>query len=49
VLELLDTLVRGAGKTMIMVTHSREVVGLADRLMTLRDGRLVQIERSELS
>jgi putative ABC transport system ATP-binding protein len=45
VLELLDTLVRGGGKTMIMVTHSREVVGLADRLLTVRDGKLVEIDR----
>ena len=40
VLNLLDQLVRRAGKTMIMVTHSREVIGLADRLMTIRDCRL---------
>ena len=40
VLNLLDRLVRQAGKTMIMVTHSREVIGLADRLMTIRDCRL---------
>ena len=40
VLNLLDRLVRRAGKTMIMVTHSREVIGLADRLMTIRDCRL---------
>ena len=47
-LDLLDTLIRGAGKTMIMVTHSREVVGLADRMVTLRDGRLVEIGQGEL-
>ena len=40
VLNLLDRLVRQAGRTMIMVTHSREVIGLADRLMTIRDCRL---------
>ena len=40
VLNLLDQLVRRAGKTLIMVTHSREVIGLADRLMTIRDCRL---------
>ncbi|MCY3751413.1 MAG: ABC transporter ATP-binding protein [Gammaproteobacteria bacterium] len=40
VLNLLDRLVRRAGRTMIMVTHSREVIGLADRLMTIRDCRL---------
>jgi putative ABC transport system ATP-binding protein len=49
VLDLLDTLIRGAGKTMIMVTHSREVVGMADRLVTLRDGRLVEMSHGELS
>ncbi len=40
VLNLLDRLVRDAGRTLIMVTHSREVIGLADRLMTIRDCRL---------
>ncbi|MCY4155297.1 MAG: ABC transporter ATP-binding protein [Gammaproteobacteria bacterium] len=40
VLNLLERLVRQAGKTMIMVTHSREVIGLADRLLTIRDCRL---------
>src|SRR5215831_5232737 len=32
VLELLDALARESGKTVIMVTHSREVVGVADRI-----------------
>ena len=40
VLNLLNRLVRQAGRTMIMVTHSRDVIGLADRLMTIRDCRL---------
>ena len=48
VLDLLDTLIRGAGKSMIMVTHSSEVIGLADRMVTLRDGRLVKIGQGEL-
>lgn len=42
VLELLDRLTRRAGKTMIMVTHSHEVVGLADRIVSIRSGRLVE-------
>lgn len=42
VLELLDRLVRRAGKTMVMVTHSREVIGLADRILTIRNGQLVE-------
>ncbi|MFQ5828791.1 MAG: ABC transporter ATP-binding protein [Candidatus Methylomirabilia bacterium] len=42
VVGLLDRLTRRAGKTMVMVTHSYEVVGLADRLFTIQDGRLVE-------
>ena len=45
VLALLDKLVRQEGKTMVMVTHSQEVIGLADRLMTLRDCRLHETDR----
>ncbi|MCB1032983.1 MAG: ABC transporter ATP-binding protein, partial [Acidobacteria bacterium] len=43
VLELLDDLVRKAGKTMVMVTHGREVVGLADRVLTIEGGKLVDL------
>ncbi len=35
VLNLLDKLVRESGKTMIMATHSREVMGIADRTLTV--------------
>jgi putative ABC transport system ATP-binding protein len=42
VLALLDRLTRQAGRTMVMATHSPEVVGLADRLFRLQDGRLVE-------
>jgi putative ABC transport system ATP-binding protein len=42
VLELLDRLTRRAGRTMVMATHSSEVVGLADRRFRLQDGRLVE-------
>ena len=45
VLDLLDRLVRRAGRTLVMVTHSREVIGLADRLMTIRDCRLEESSR----
>jgi putative ABC transport system ATP-binding protein len=44
VLALLDRLTRRAGKTMLMVTHSREVVGLADRVFRIEGGRLVEQE-----
>jgi putative ABC transport system ATP-binding protein len=42
VLELLDTLVRESGKTVIMVTHSREVVGVADRIFAAERGQLIE-------
>ncbi len=43
VLEILDRLTRRAGKTMVMVTHSPEVVGLADRVFRVEDCRLIEI------
>lgn len=42
VLELLDRLTRRAGKTMLMATHSSEVVGVADRILTIEGGHLVE-------
>jgi putative ABC transport system ATP-binding protein len=42
VLALLDGLAREAGKTVVMVTHSQEVVGTADRIFTVQRGRLVE-------
>ena len=42
VLDLLDTLTRKAGKNLVMVTHSEEVVGIADRVLRLKEGKLVE-------
>jgi putative ABC transport system ATP-binding protein len=42
VLALLDRLTRRAGRTMLMATHSPEVVGLADRIVRIQSGRLVE-------
>jgi putative ABC transport system ATP-binding protein len=42
VIGLLDRLCREAGTTLIMATHSREVIGLADRVLTIRDARIVE-------
>jgi putative ABC transport system ATP-binding protein len=42
VVELLEGLTREAGKTLVMVTHSREVVGAADRVFAVRQGRLLE-------
>ncbi|MDZ7810176.1 MAG: ABC transporter ATP-binding protein [Arhodomonas sp.] len=43
VVELLDDLCRAEGRTLVMVTHSREVAGRADRLLTIERGRLVDV------
>ncbi len=40
VLGLLDRMTRGAGKTMLVVTHSPRVVALADRVLEIRAGAL---------
>jgi putative ABC transport system ATP-binding protein len=42
VLALLDTLARGAGRTVVMVTHSREVAAIADRIVAIEGGQLVE-------
>ena len=44
ILNLLGRLQHEHDMTMIMVTHSREVIGLADRLLTIRDCKLVELE-----
>lgn len=41
VLELLDELRRNEGATMIVATHSNAVAASCDRVLELRDGRLV--------
>ena len=42
VLALLDTLAREAGRTVVMVTHSREVAAIADRIFAIEGGQLVE-------
>jgi putative ABC transport system ATP-binding protein len=42
VLGLLDSLAREAGRTVLMATHSREVIGVADRILTVQRGALVE-------
>ena len=41
VMVLLDRLTRQNGKNLILVTHSNEAAAYADRILTLRDGKLV--------
>ncbi|HEX6686608.1 MAG TPA: ABC transporter ATP-binding protein [Candidatus Limnocylindrales bacterium] len=44
VLRLLDRL-RSAGQTLVMVTHESRVAAIADRLMSMRDGAIVDETR----
>ncbi len=43
VLDLLEGLVRESGTTLLMVTHSPEVAARCHRVLTLRDGVLVEV------
>ena len=47
VLELLLTLNRREGATLVLVTHDRELAAYADRRLTLHDGVVVSDETSE--
>jgi putative ABC transport system ATP-binding protein len=40
VMALLDRLTRQSGRNLILVTHSHEAAAYADRILTLRDGKL---------
>ena len=44
VLALLDRLTRQAGRNLILVTHSVEAAAYADRMLYLREGRLMEDE-----
>jgi putative ABC transport system ATP-binding protein len=45
IVDLLDRVVKQKGKTMIMVTHSRDVIGLADTVLLLREGKLMEMDK----
>jgi putative ABC transport system ATP-binding protein len=45
VLAILDDLCRRTGTTLLMATHSPEVIGMADRVLTIRDGGLHDLSR----
>ncbi|MEE8522350.1 MAG: ABC transporter ATP-binding protein [Thermoanaerobaculia bacterium] len=42
VLGLLEQSLRDTGKTLVMATHSREVATIADRVLRVEDGKLVE-------
>jgi len=47
VLDLLVSLAASADKTLLAVTHSRDVAARADRVLRIRSGKLVEDPRSE--
>jgi putative ABC transport system ATP-binding protein len=47
VLAILDDLVQQAGKTLIMVTHSREMIGKENRIYAIGDRKLQMVERDD--
>ena len=44
IIHLLDRVVKKKGKTMIMVTHSKDVIGLADKIFSLKEGKLIEMK-----
>lgn len=44
IINLLDKLIRQQNKMMIMATHSREVMGLADKIISLKDGKITETD-----
>ena len=47
ILSLLKSLIDGSGKTMVIVSHSDVVAGMADRVLAMEDGKLVERIRGE--
>ncbi len=43
IMRLLNELARSGGKTMIAVSHSDTVIGMADRALAIQDGQLVEM------
>jgi putative ABC transport system ATP-binding protein len=48
IVDLLDRVVKKKGKTMIMVTHSKDVIGLADKIYSLKEGRLKEVKKESV-
>lgn len=47
ILEILERLAREDKKTIILVTHNPEAAAIADRVVTLKDGRVVDEVRHD--
>ena len=48
IVDLIDRVVKKKGKTMIMVTHSKDVIGLAVRIYSLKEGRLKEVKKESV-
>ncbi len=46
VLALLEEVGRESGRTVVMVTHNAAVAGMGDRVLRVRDGRIVEDVRN---
>ena len=49
VLELLQTMNRESGVTVVLATHAADIAATADRIVELRDGRVESVRESENS
>lgn len=49
VMSLLSEVTHQAGKTLIMVTHSRKMAALADTVLTIEDGKIVPMPQEALA
>ena len=47
ILELLQNIVRKQGQTMIIVTHTTPIAGMANRVITLKNGKILKEEVNE--
>ncbi|MDO4793475.1 MAG: ABC transporter ATP-binding protein [Filifactor alocis] len=47
VMELIVTMVREKGQTLIIVTHDVSIAAYADKIVTIRDGRILSVEGKE--
>jgi len=48
ILDMLNTLVRENGRTIILATHDRDICEIADRVIELQAGKLKEIQPAEL-
>ncbi|NBT31291.1 MAG: ATP-binding cassette domain-containing protein [Rhodobacteraceae bacterium] len=47
VMDILERIVHDKDRTMLIATHDRDIIGLADRVFSLQEGQLKEISPSE--